>query len=797
MFGLKIFMLLGLGCSVFAGEMKPPYEGLDFDGNRTFVDTDVDTKDLNIAGYASRDLPGENHGCVDRVYTQEGIEPLDSGISPEEVEERPYRAYVKEAVETLMEYGTDRYGEVQSKMLTNLVDVRTRTSPEYPPRGGAAPRAAPPTFPSPYNNFWGVADLAWGDRHAWQWQEVVDDLPASNANAEATTEMFFEPVTARALLLEVQLQENSGGGIYLWNVNGRTMGNVRRRAATYLIENKVSMPNAVYTDMFTPGSYNLEYINDGRVPEDGDAPPAFRWLELPRNTAIEIGWSDYGGRGSSVPLDHWVPRRGTSEWVMIEFNEPVYITSVEIYWVDDGDDYRVPASWNVSWADTMDRQSVEYPQAPYVPWRGAWRDSFWQPRGSNFAYDQELFRAMQRLSEMTNDSQYRDFAQASIAASMEHKNEEKGLFWWGRTQYYDIFADEKVAPHRAPDRSHGLLGLPAWKLLWDTDSNATRRQIEAMWEWHVVDKDMGRHNRYDTGTSGRAFAEFGATLISSFAFLYSQTENPEHLEWARTVADFHWNYRDEQTNLTPDAPESFDRPAHHAMGGRRALGTLPYHLLVSWQMTGEEAFRDQAVAYLKAYAKHAYLPESGKFTAAVDIKTGNPIHLLDGSKTTYTIPLWEFYNLYADGTHVALTYAMAYGLTEEPELLDAAEKFAEWIREAPPETYKQDTPQNPGVYGGGESFDFSELYAEAYSHYGTFAEHYGSTIKFFLTMYENTGEVEYLADSRRFARDAVSKLYYEGLFRGHPARPYYYNIDGVGKLLEALLALDRVLQDEQ
>ena len=36
-------------------------------------------------------------------------------------------------------------------------------------------------------------------------------------------------------------------------------------------------------------------------------------------------------------------------------------------------------------------------------------------------------------------------------------------------------------------------------------------------------------------------------------------------------------------------------------------------------------------------------------------------------------------------------------------------------------------------------------------------------------------------------------MYYKGLLRGHPCKPYYESIDGVGYLLVALLQLDQVV----
>jgi hypothetical protein len=57
-----------------------------------------------------------------------------------------------------------------------------------------------------------------------------------------------------------------------------------------------------------------------------------------------------------------------------------------------------------------------------------------------------------------------------------------------------------------------------------------------------------------------------------------------------------------------------------------------------------------------------------------------------------------------------------------------------------------------------------------------------------------TGEQKYLELAKKVANEAVSKLYYDGLFRGHPAKPYYEATDGVGFLLYALLELDQVVK---
>ena len=48
----------------------------------------------------------------------------------------------------------------------------------------------------------------------------------------------------------------------------------------------------------------------------------------------------------------------------------------------------------------------------------------------------------------------------------------------------------------------------------------------------------------------------------------------------------------------------------------------------------------------------------------------------------------------------------------------------------------------------------------------------------------------HLERAQALAREAVTKLFDNGLFRGHPASPYYEATSGVGLLLHALLELD-------
>ena len=58
---------------------------------------------------------------------------LDSGLSEADVEKRPYASYVAECADLLMEFGTDRYGDVHRPLLVTILDVRSAPARSLPP----------------------------------------------------------------------------------------------------------------------------------------------------------------------------------------------------------------------------------------------------------------------------------------------------------------------------------------------------------------------------------------------------------------------------------------------------------------------------------------------------------------------------------------------------------------------------------------------------------------------------------------------------------------------------------------
>ena len=215
------------------------------------------------------------------------------------------------------------------------------------------------------------------------------------------------------------------------------------------------------------------------------------------------------------------------------------------------------------------------------------------------------------------------------------------------------------------------------------------------------------------------------------------------------------------------------------------------NLLKAFELSGETSFRDQALAFLKAYATYGYDDATGKFWGALRMD-GSPI---PGSRV-YTdnidsnegyaaaqprghLDLWGPYVAgYQYPIYTAQAYAYAARLTNDPEMLTAAKRFAAWIKSTPPGTVETaDT--------------WYKAYSEGPGRQGTYAGTYGRTVSFLLDLYAITGVTEHLEHAKGLADSAIEKLFHNGLFRGHPAKPYYEAIDGVGDLLYSLLELEQ------
>lgn len=434
----------------------------------------------------------------------------------------------------------------------------------------------------------------------------------------------------------------------------------------------------------------------------------------------------------------------------------------------------------------MDVRTNESPREPEVldgMIRSEGRLHRRNPGGCDLWDDQPLLRTMYAVSDMTGDIRYAKAADAYIRAYFERAQRPNGLLAWGTHIFYDAFTDAPGGDQNGAGPHEILVLCPEWERMWKVAPTLVRKEIEGLWEWHVVDKTTGLHNRHDDKEPGCDFAFSGGEFAYAFAYLYSQTNNPEHLQWAKAVASRHWNARNLDTNLAPDAPGTGDRyDAHHSF--TTVTGPHAALLLKAFEASGDPWFKDVALAYIRAYLEYGWDAQAGEYWAMLTLG-GKPVldqekgEGYDIWKPTGHVDVWRTVMYSYEFPEIAAQTAVyAYELTGDADALESAKHWAANIRKAlPPNIGRRWRKEIIAALPNAEALG------------GTYAENYGRVISFFLHLYYAAKNPQDLTAAVSLADEAIAKLYENGWFKGHPAKPYYEATDGVGFLLYALVEL--------
>lgn len=419
-------------------------------------------------------------------------------------------------------------------------------------------------------------------------------------------------------------------------------------------------------------------------------------------------------------------------------------------------------------------------------------------RGSNLWYDQALLRCMYRLSELSGDGKYAAAADAYVDYFFSHcRKAGNGMPVWGSHIYWDCYAERPAGDQDGAGPHEILIYLPEWEHMQRISPHEVRKAIDGIWRWHVVDKATGMHNRHDDARKGHDFAFSGGSFTLALACMYKASGERHYLDKARLVAGWHWRHRDPATGLVADSPASGDRyDGQHCMTS--VTGPFAAQLLRASEISGDPSFGEHAVAYIKAFDKYAWDERAGAYFGMLKLD-GTPVP--GGEVDRYGDPMLgqtakdtSNYGAWAPTGHVdiwrtsifayefplisAQAAIYAFEQTADAELLRIAQRWAAAIdRELPPKTGRRWKSEleaaMPRALDG-----------------GTYAENYGRAISFFVHLYRATSKPTYLERAEDLAREAVTKLFENGLFKGHPAKPYYEATNGVGILLHALLELD-------
>ncbi|MBI4580933.1 MAG: hypothetical protein HY718_14595 [Planctomycetes bacterium] len=439
--------------------------------------------------------------------------------------------------------------------------------------------------------------------------------------------------------------------------------------------------------------------------------------------------------------------------------------------------------------NVIDIRTNESPLKPDwldIPVRMEGRDHRRCMGGSNLWMDQPTIQAMYAFSDVSGDGKYARATDAYVKYTFEHCRKPNGLPVWGSHIFWNCYTE--VIDGDPATQHETCSNRPVLGRMWKVIPRELKEYADLVWEYHVVNKETGETNRHDDKRRGLDFCFCQGVYISTQAFIYSQTKDEEYLRRTRILANRHWNARNKETNIAPSTPSAAEIEPAPRYDGLHMFTDLPgphcQHLLDAHRYTGDAMFKDHAVAYLKAYAKYGYDAETGNYWGMLKLD-GTPVAEQPKGKgydqympTGYSIT-WPAIMLgYEYPLVAAQSYLRAYAVDPDPDLLAGAKQWARHIRnDLPPKT---DRRWKDELY---------KAMPTVKDHEGTYADNYGRAISFFVRLYDVTKDAADLQTAIALADEAVDKLYENGWFKGHPAKPYYEGTDGVGHLLYALTEL--------
>lgn len=399
------------------------------------------------------------------------------------------------------------------------------------------------------------------------------------------------------------------------------------------------------------------------------------------------------------------------------------------------------------------------------------------PGGSNLFLDQPMFRAAERLSELTGDATFIDGARRYASYYLGHFiDPQTGLIEWGPHNFVDAFED---AVEYLEGHFHEIHAwMPHWRFLHACAPAAIEREIEQIWQWHFhpVTAQFGRHPERGAGCS---FAMTGGEFAAAFAFMHAATGEPRWRERALRTARVHWAVRHPQTCLIPNQAEwegRFDATTTDTS----IAGLWCGRLLAAASLTRNDELLELALTALRSFSAFQWRDVArpwGQLQLDGTPVPGPRVPIPPDtrpSRVPYAcwaprgeLDLWPAYMLgYEFPQETALACLHAFHLTGDASIRAAVDRWA-------------------ALYAAEEK----PLRARG----GTYAQHYGMIISFFAGLSVATGDRAPLATAEAYARQAIELLFNGKIFRGHPAKPYYEAADGVGFLCYGLVQLHEAL----
>lgn len=200
----------------------------------------------------------------------------------------------------------------------------------------------------------------------------------------------------------------------------------------------------------------------------------------------------------------------------------------------------------------------------YAPVTWLHEGEAWIP--SNLANQQNLFRTLVGLSNLTGDAQYKDAARAAISHGFAHQQHANGLMYWGGHRFFDLASGRFVGEGY---RHEFKFTLPYYEFMWEVNPEASRTFMRAFWNAHILDwesMDMNRHGIYESKPGrlwdrlpsesppffegdGLTFINAGTDLIYAGYMLYQLDGDEGAYTWANHLAKKYVEARHPETQL--------------------------------------------------------------------------------------------------------------------------------------------------------------------------------------------------------------------------------------------------------
>jgi pectate lyase len=211
-----------------------------------------------------------------------------------------------------------------------------------------------------------------------------------------------------------------------------------------------------------------------------------------------------------------------------------------------------------------------------VTWRNV-DGTDWEP--SNLASQQNFFRLLTALTNLTGREDYKQAAMDAIKWHFRNAD-SSGLLHWGGHVLIDLKTLRPVGPedkHMFHELKHHY---PFYELMHEVNPIATTRLIQAIWNAHILDwntMELSRHGNFGGAfdedgfwnrpqnrnleilreAKGLSFVNIGTDLIYAASMLYKTQTDEQAVSWAEFLA---WQYVRSRHPKTGLGAYQFNRP---------------------------------------------------------------------------------------------------------------------------------------------------------------------------------------------------------------------------------------------